>query len=166
MQKSRVEQAFSDYADIVLRAAWHMTGRMQEAEDCTQEAFLRLLSAPDHMTDAHILPWLIRTAVNLAKDYRKSAEHTRTVSLESDQISLGYTEFTSREESVLSIIMSLPKEVRVPMCLHFVEGYSIDETAEMLHTPRATIASRIRRARIKIKALCTEHHFRKEDAAI
>ena len=165
MHKNRVEQAFSDHADTVLRAAWHMTGRMQEAEDCTQEAFLRLLSAPDSMEDSHILPWLIRTAVNLAKDYRKSAEHSRTVSLEED---MGLREqgvcFTSREESVLGAMMSLPKDVRLPMCLHYVEGYSIEETAKMLHTPRSTIASRIRRARMKLKELYQEKRIGKEEA--
>lgn len=53
----------------------------------------------------------------------------------------------------MNLVMQLPQEVRVPMCLHFVEGYSIDETAEMLHIPRSTVASRIRRARKKLKEL-------------
>ena len=84
MQKRRVEQAFSDYADTVLRAVWHLTCQMHAAEDCTQEAFLRLLAEPDSMTDEHILPWLLRTALNLAKDFLKSAEHSRTLPLDEE----------------------------------------------------------------------------------
>ncbi len=152
MHKNRVESAFLKCSDKVLRAAWHMTGTQHEAEDCTQEAFLRLLAAPDEMEDDHILPWLIRTAVNLAKDMNKSAEHTRTVSLETEQIlSESATIFTSREESILAAVMRLPKEVRLPMCLHFVEGYTISETAKILQIPRSTVASRIRRARRALK---------------
>ena len=152
MQKRRVEQAFSDYADTVLRAAWHLTCQMHAAEDCTQETFLRLLAAPDSMDDEHILPWLLRTAINLAKDYLKSAEHSRTSPLEDCNFP-SETPFSTCDESVLEVIQSLPKDVRIPMCLHFVEGYTIDETAELLHTPRSTVASRIRRARKKLKEL-------------
>ncbi len=160
MQKRRVEQAFSDYADTVLRAVWHLTCQMHAAEDCTQEAFLRLLAEPDSMTDDHILPWLLRTALNLAKDFLKSAEHSRTLPLDEENSPQTQPFSESNEPDLLAMIQTLPKEVRVPMCLHFVEGYTIDETAELLHTPRSTVASRIRRARQKLKEL-----FRKEDTA-
>ena len=146
MNQERVAASFQANADTVLRTAWHLTGDRGIAEDCTQEAFLRLMQQPDSMTDEHILPWLLRTAKNLAKDYLRSAEHSRTVPLEEhDAAGDPFADASAR--AALRAVMRLPEKYRLPMQLHFVEGYTIDETARLLHLRMNTAASLLRRGR-------------------
>lgn len=147
MEQSRVSDAFVSHADAVLRAAWHITGDRGKAEDCTQEAFLRLMQQADSMTDAHILPWLLRTAMNLAKDYVRSAEHARTVPLSAHEHELFAEPTDSAERTALRAMQKIPEKYRIPMQLHFVEGYTIQETAKLLGLRMNTAASRIRRGR-------------------
>lgn len=147
MEQSRVADAFSAHADAVLRAAWHITGDRGIAEDCAQEAFLRLMQQKNAMTDAHILPWLLRTAMNLAKDYVRSAEHARTVPLSDHEHELFAAPMDSAERTALRAMQKIPEKYRVPMQLHFVEGYTIQETARLLGLGMNTTASRIRRGR-------------------
>ncbi len=145
MERSRVAESYSAHADTVLRAVWHLTGNRQSAEDCTQEAFLRLLQQKDSMTDAHILPWLLRTAINLAKDYLRSAEYTRTEPLD-DHTNL-FAQSNSVERTVKRALRRMPEKYRVPVYLHIVEGYTILEIAKMLHLPPGTAATAVRRGR-------------------
>ena len=150
MQKERVAEAFRNYVDNVLRASFHLTKSRTEAEDCTQEAFFRLLAQPDSMQDSHIKPWLLRTVINLSKNYLRSARHRRTVSVsEVEQLAV-ITSLIPEEERAFGAVMKLPEIYRVPLYLHFVEGYSVAETADILKMNVNTVNSRIRRARQKL----------------
>ncbi len=150
MQKERVSDAFIAYGDRVLRVAFHLTGKQCEAEDCTQEAFMRLLLQPDSMEDGHIYPWLVRTALNVAKDVHRSFVRHPTVSLEEIR-NLADKPLQPREESVLQAVMQLPEKLRVPLYLHVVEDYSLVEIAQMLAINLNTVSSRVRRARLKLR---------------
>lgn len=151
MQNERVAQAFRCHADRVLRASFHITGCRGEAEDCTQEAFLRLLAQPDAMEDAHILPWLMRTVINLSKDYIRSARRRRCAPLEEIRHMTAASPLTVAEETALYAVMQLPERYRMPLYLHLVEGYNMEEVAKILKMNTNTVSSRIRRARQKLQ---------------
>ena len=71
------------YADMLLRLALNRTQNMSEAEDIVQTVYLRLLRAhPLFRSAAHEKAWLIRTAINLCKDDRKSAAYRVHASLD------------------------------------------------------------------------------------
>lgn len=148
MDHNRVADVYSEYADTVMRAVWHLTGSRQIAEDCTQEAFLRLLQQENSMSDAHLLPWVLRTAMNLAKDHLKSAENRRTEPLDGhlDEI-LDSSRSAQTERTVFRALKKLPEHYRVPVYLHIVEGYTVRETAKLLGLSFGTAATTIRRGR-------------------
>lgn len=54
---------------------------------------------------------------------------------------------------------SLPERLRLPLVLHYLEGYSYEQIAKMLHIPQSTVRSRLSRAR---NALKTEMEAEKE----
>lgn len=151
MHRERVAQAFLSYGDRVLRASFHVTGCRSEAEDCTQEAFLRLLSQPNAMEDAHIMPWLLRTVINLSKDYLRSARVRRRVSMEEIRSMTVASPLTTTEETALYAVLQLPEVYRMPLYLHLVEGYTLREVADILHLNMNTVSGRIRRARQKLQ---------------
>ena len=63
------DEAFSLHHRTVFRAARSVVGDAGLAEDMTQETFLRLYHHQDSITDLEMLrPWLIRVAINLAKN--------------------------------------------------------------------------------------------------
>ena len=146
MAKNQLAVLYEQYADTVTRAAWHYTGSVYSAQDSAQEAFLRLMKQPN-MEDARILPWLIRTAINIAKDILKSAEHSRTVVLE--ELDMPVTDDTAvlKERAALRAILSLDEKYRLPLYLHLAEGYTIMQTADMVGKSFNTTASIIRRGK-------------------
>ena len=146
MDKNQLAVLYEQYADTVTRAAWHYTGSVYSAQDCAQEAFLRLMKQPN-MEDARILPWLIRTAINIAKDILKSAEHSRTVVLE--ELDMPVTDDTAvlKERAALRAILSIDEKYRLPLYLHLAEGYTIMQTADMVGKSFNTTASIIRRGK-------------------
>lgn len=151
MHKERVAQAFLSYGDRVLRASFHVTGCRSEAEDCTQEVFLRLLGQPNTMEDAHIMPWLLRTVINLSKDYLRSARVRRRVSMEEIRSMTAASPLTTSEETALYAVLQLPEAYRMPLYLHLVEGYTLREVADILRLNVNTVSGRIRRARQKLQ---------------
>ena len=159
MENNRVAEAYADYADTVLRAVWHLTRNEQTAEDCTQEAFLRLMQQDDTMTDAHILPWVMRTAMNLAKNYLKSADYRRTEPLENHMDEIPESDDLQIERTVLRALEKLPELYRVPVYLHIVEEYTVMETARILGMKFGTAASAIHRGRKLLQAAFREEEM-------
>ena len=50
-------------------------------------------------------------------------------------------------------VARLPEKLRTPVHLHYAEGYSTDEIAGLLDVPAATVRTRLRRARMKLRDL-------------
>ncbi|MBR1764568.1 MAG: RNA polymerase sigma factor [Ruminococcus sp.] len=146
MDKLLVSGAYEKYIDTLVRAAWHYTGELHSAQDSAEEAFLRLLSQED-MEDSRILPWLIKTTVNIAKDHMKSAEHRRTVSLELADEAVTDDETELAKRAFMRAMLSLPEKYRLPLLLYLSEGYTINETAELIGKKPNTVSTLIRRGR-------------------
>lgn len=126
-----------------MRAVWHLTRSEQTAEDCTQEAFLRLMQQDDSMSDAHILPWVMRTAMNLAKNYLKSGDYQRTEPLDNHMDEIPKSDDLRIERTVLRALKKLPEHYRVPVYLHIVEEYTVLETVKLLGVKFGTAATTV-----------------------
>lgn len=64
-----------------------------------------------------------------------------------------------RETPLLDALMSLPEKHRLPLQLHYIEGFSVAETAQMLNLPQGTVKSRMARGREKLRAMLDEEVF-------
>ena len=146
MDKQQIAKLYALHADTVTQAAWHYTGGLHSAQDCAEEAFLRLMKQED-MEQAHILPWLIRTAVNIAKDMLKSAEYKRTVPLDELEAVSYDDKDALAERAAMRAILSLDEHYRLPLYLHLAKGYTIKETANIIGKGLNTTASLIRRGK-------------------
>ena len=77
-----ISRLVEQYADMLLRVVLNRTQNLAEAEDIIQTVYLRLLRVrPRFRSEDHERAWLLRTAINLCKDYRKSAARRRTGTL-------------------------------------------------------------------------------------
>lgn len=131
------------------RAALAILGDPHEAEDAVQDAFVRYLEkAPGDLESPSA--WLMRVLVNGCKSRLRLAWR-RVGPLPETLPAPGPEE---REE--LEELFSLPPEDRAVIHLHYYEGFSTGEIAQMLGQRPGTVRSRLSRARERLRKLLTE----------
>ena len=138
------------YADMLLRLALNRTQNISEAEDIVQTVYLRLLRAhPQFKSAAHEKAWLLRTAVNLCKDYQKSYARRMNAPLEEETASV----LPAETLEVLDAVMRLPESDRYAVYLYYYERMPVREIGRILGEKEGTVSSRLSRARKKLKPL-------------
>lgn len=131
------------------RAALAILGDPHEAEDAVQDAFVRYLEkAPGDLESPPA--WLMRVLVNGCKSRLRLAWR-RVGPLPETLPAPGPEE---REE--LEELFSLPPEDRAVIHLHYYDGFSTGEIAQMLGQRPGTVRSRLFRARERLRKLLTE----------
>ncbi len=137
------------HIDTVYRLALARTKSREHAEDVTQEVFLKLMQTKKRFaSEEHIKAWLIRVTINYTKDLFMSAWFKRNVPLEDD------VPAPKEEESGLyDAVMQLPAQYRTAIHLHYYEGYSVKEIAEITNSAEGTVKSALSRGRDKLKEI-------------
>lgn len=151
-----IVKIYEEYADMVYRIAFLLLKNRQEAEDVLQIVFIKLINCYKIFENGtHIKAWLIVTTKNSAKDIIKSWWRKNTVGMDNVKETLYDSNF-AYENSVQASVMSLKPKYRLPVYLHYFEGYSTKEIAEMLNVNHSTIRSRLRIAKQKLKLILEE----------
>ena len=138
------EKLISEHENRLYRAALSLLGDPQEAEDAVQDAFVQYLEkAPEELDNPGA--WLMRVLVNGCKSRLRLA--WRRVRPLPDPLPAPGPE----EREVLAELFDLPPEDRAVIHLHYYEGYSTVEIAQMLGCRPGTVRSRLSRARDKLR---------------
>lgn len=145
------------YSDMVIRIAYQNTFNKYDAEDITQEVFIRLYREKTFKDEAHMKAWLIRVTINLCKDLKKSFWHRNVGSLVEE-----WKPFTDSQNNILNEIKALPVKYRNVIYLHYFEGYSHREIADILAVNENTVGSWIRRAKKELGAMILDGGERNE----
>lgn len=145
-------EAFRKFGDTVLRAAYACTGCYSEAEDITQEVFLKLHTGKYSFSDEnHLKAWLIRSAINRGKSYHRSWTKRERSSLEDISEAELRCEFDEKDHEISREIEKLPEKYRTVIYLYYYEEYNIREISEILSKNENTVSSLLQRARKKLK---------------
>ena len=153
--KLPAEEAFRLFGDRVFSAAFSVTGNREDADDAVQDAFLKYCTGNrDYTDEAHIKAWLLRVAINRAKDQQRSFWHRNRVSWEAYMEDLEFSQ--PEDRSLFEAVMSLPRNYRVPLHLFCYEEYSVAEIAAILHSTPGTVKSRLSRGRKLLKTKLME----------
>ncbi len=147
MDQERLTQAVREYLPHVVRAAYACLKNRADAEDMAQEVFLSLMEHPPHLRDGdHLKAWLLKVTANKCRDLLKSGWYQSRNEL------LETLPALDREEGeVLSAVLELEEKYRLPLHLHYYEGYSLREIAQILGLPAATVGTRLSRGRALLK---------------
>ena len=139
------------YRAMVYRLAYGCTGSGFDADDISQEAFLRLYKYKKPFNGSeHKKAFLIRVTINLCKDLQKSAWIKRRTELDENmQYGGGYNE---AENVLREYILQLKPKYRAVVYLFYYEGYSVAETAKILKISETAVTTRLSRARNQLKA--------------
>lgn len=127
-----------------------------DAEEAVSESYVRLMgNAPSFESEAHAKSYLMRTAVNICKNYLKSGWRKHTIQ---DEDVLMYMT-TPTEQTVMNEVLSLPPKYRVIIYMHYYAGYSTREIADMMNISQSAVLSRLSRGRNKLRDILTEGGF-------
>lgn len=150
LEKAEFVQYVERYSDTVYRVALHTCKSPADAEDITQNVFLKLYKEQKPFEgEEHVRRWLIRVAVNEGRSLVHSAWFRRSAPLEDYA---GVVDFEAPEESELFLlVMALPKKYRVPVYLFYYEDYPIKEVAALCGLKESTVQTRLQRAREKLR---------------
>ena len=153
MDQAQAEALVETHGQAVYRLAYARTLNRADAQDITQEAFLRLVAAaPDFRDAAHCRAWLLRVAMNCAADLRRREKFRRHVSLEeADQLAAPADR--EGDAGVLEAVGALPEPYRAVVHLFYYEGMSTAEIARVLGLREGTVRVRLSRARDKLRIL-------------
>ena len=150
-----IEAAVEKYKQSLFAAAFAVCGNPDDSDDAVQEAFIKYYSSDKEFeSEEHLKAWLIRVAVNRAKDISSSFWKRNRVSWEEYMETVT---FEAPEDSELfSAVMKLDEKYRAVIHLYYYEDYQIKEIAEILGSSESAVKSRLSRARKLLKIMLSE----------
>jgi RNA polymerase sigma-70 factor, ECF subfamily len=165
--RERFEETALPFLDVVYDSVLRLTGDPANAQDLTQETFLRAFrSFETFQAGSNCRAWLLRIAYNLfCNDYRRRRRFPEAHGPEGDggdplddlaAEEPGPEEAAIRlldHESLHSALAQLPEEFRMAVTLVDIHGLSCAEAAGVMGTPRGTVLSRLHRARGRLRML-------------
>jgi RNA polymerase sigma-70 factor (ECF subfamily) len=155
------EELVRRYQDLAFRCAFLVVGNAEDANDVTQDAFVRAFAAlPRFRADAAIRPWLLAIVSNQARNHRRSRRRREGLALRAGE-EAPRQDVPSPEESVLgrerraellAAIEGLREEDRQVITLRWFAELTEAEMAALLQRPSGTIKSRLSRAMRRLRA--------------
>jgi RNA polymerase sigma-70 factor (ECF subfamily) len=148
------------HSDRVYRLAYRLTGNRHDAEDLTQEVFVRVFRSLDSYTPGTFEGWLHRITTNLFLDQARRRQRLRFDTLSDERAVLLRSAMPAPDAAVADrlfdddvehALAALPPEFRVAVVLCDVEGLSYDEIADIMGAKLGTVRSRIHRGRAMLR---------------
>lgn len=145
-----------DHQEVAFRAAYLVTGSAAEAEDATQEGFVKAWQAlPRFREGAPFRPWLLAIVVNEARNRRRHAGRQAALALRAVDPGPAPTDEAAAEraehERLLRIVGGMREEDRLVIGYRYFLDLSEEETAEALGIARGTVKSRLSRALARLR---------------
>ena len=148
------------HSDRVYRLSYRLTGNRPDAEDLTQEVFVRVFRSLSTYTPGTFEGWLHRITTNLFLDQARRKQRIRFDALSDERAErltsaspspdLAYADQTFDDDVELALA-TLPPDFRAAVVLCDVEGLSYEEIAEILGAKLGTVRSRIHRGRAMLR---------------
>ena len=140
------ERAVTRYSADLMRLAYSYLLSRSDAQDAVQDAFMIYLRrAPAFESDEKEKRWLMKVTANRCKNMLRSLWHRSREPISE--------ELPADEESqeVIWALGKLPKKYRMCVHLHYYEGYSLNEIAQLLNAKPASVGTWLSRARAQLK---------------
>lgn len=145
--EQKIEELIGTYGNLLWRTGIMMLGEPQDVQDMIQEVLLKYLQKEPVFRDAeHEKAWLLRVMINLCKDmlrFRKRHLYSPIDELEPEAARGPDAE----SRALLETIAALPQKWKAVLLLHYIEGYSLKEIAEILGVSENAVKKRMQRAK-------------------
>ncbi len=161
------------HASRVYRLAYHLTGNQHDAEDLTQDVFVRVFNSLSQYKPGTFEGWLHRITTNLFLDKMRRKARIRFDFMADDDGSVATSDSFDRAErsgqpedafemghmgaDIIEALADLPPEYRAAVVLSDIEGLSYEEIAATLGIKLGTVRSRLSRARARLRESLAHH---------
>lgn len=162
------EELMQSHESRVYAIALRMMGNREDAQDCAQEAMVRIYRAMGSFKGQSALAtWIYRITMNTCLDELRRRKARKVTSLDS-LVDNGWSPTDTgdtpeehglrveKQNALNQAIQSLPDDMRAAIILRDVKGYSYDEIASILDANVGTIKSRISRGREKLREILSK----------
>ena len=148
------------HSDRVYRLAYRLTGNRPDAEDLTQEVFVRVFRSLSTYTPGTFEGWLHRITTNLFLDQARRKQRIRFDAMTEERADRLTSPSPSPDavyadqrfdDDIERALQALPPDFRAAVVLCDVEGLTYEEIAEILGAKLGTVRSRIHRGRALLR---------------
>lgn len=156
-----LSRLYTDYADQVLRVAYFYLGDRHQAEDVTQDVFIKLMENKPILLPEHEKSWLFKVALNRCRDLWRSQWVKRVLlGTRALEIIPGPDPIDEFEEktALMQAINALSPPEREAIILFYYQNLSLKEIAQLINCSEGTVSSRLSRGREKLRS-----HLKEED---
>ncbi len=151
----------------VLNLCWRMLGTLPEAEDASQDAFIKAWTNAKTFKGGAVRPWLLRIATNTCYDILRAKGRKPTGSLDALEFEtepdwstqsapvdpVRFAETGDLSRMLEAALTQIPSEQRLAVTLCDIQGLPLAEAAEVMETSLGTVKSRLFRGRAKLREL-------------
>jgi RNA polymerase sigma-70 factor, ECF subfamily len=159
MNVTEYNSCVDKYLKMVYRISFHYFGNREDAEDVSQDVFLKLYSHNTKFeSEEELKAWLIRVTTNTCHSYFRNPFRKRKTEIDEKEIENIVGSSSSEQEIinrkvVMDAVMSLSERYRIVVYLYYYEEYSICQISNTLNIKETTIQTRLSRAREKLKSV-------------
>lgn len=138
---------FRQHGPMVYRRALRLLGRREEAEEATQEVFIRVMRSMDEFEGrSSITTWLYQVTTNYCLNYLR--DHSRRRQLFAENVAVGEGGSQASQSDLLHLrrLLSEADEQQARAAVYvYIDGMSHEEAAELLGVSKRTVGNFIER---------------------
>lgn len=154
-KKPNIDAVFSRYGDVLYRLALARLGNDADAQDVVQDVFVKYLSkTPEFNSDQHQKAWLLKTAINCCHDLTKKQKVREYLPLDEAYGIAAHN--NDGVKDLLSLLQQLPPIYKDVVIVNCLEGFTLEQTADILEISLSAAKMRLSRAREILKILRKE----------
>ena len=148
-----LEQTIQTYSDTLYKICFLILKNEHDVKDVLQETFIKYMTkSPAFESEEHKKAWLIKVSQNKCKEFLRFHKKHAALSLDEIEESAAITDGIGMERlELLNMVWNLNYKLKSVVVLHYIEGYSVKEVADMLSISEASVKKRLERARKELR---------------
>ena len=150
MTKKQYEDEVERLAPSLRRIAYSIVHNEHDAQDAVQQALLAVWARRECVEFARLKPYLTRAVMNACRDIQRARQKAIPMKEMPEMI------YQPPDGVLADAVERLPEELRLPLLLHYMEGYKLAEIAGALGQSLPQVTSRLFRARKRLKRMLEE----------
>lgn len=150
-----LESVIDRYSDMLYKICFLILKNEQDTKDVLQETFLIYYTKkPKFESEEHKKAWLIKVSQNKCKEFLRFHKRHAALPLEDMEETLVITDgLSGSDKEILSLIWDLDYKLKSVVILFYIEGYTVNEIADILKTSPSAVKKRLQRAREKLSVI-------------
>ena len=154
-KSEKIEYLLQQYGNSLFRLCLFMLKNEADAEDAIQETLIKFLQKAPAFTDTeHEKAWLFRVASNICLDLLRYQKRHPQEELDMTK----YMPTKPENPEILDALLELPEKYKLVLMLYYVEGYRVNEIAEIIQKSPSAVKMRLQKGRSLLK-----HAYGKEE---